>query len=180
MAWEVERTDLEDVKVVRPPRHHDRRGWFQEALSPSTPTLGMGPLVQINRAFSKDPGTLRGVHFQRGDAAQGKLVAVLRGAIHDVAIDVRPRSPQFGQWTSVRLSQDDAAQLWIPPGYAHGLQTLEPDTLVEYIVTHQPYNPEAEGVIRWDDPELGIDWPLPPTLAERDAVAPTLAEARIT
>ena len=140
--------------------------------------VAVAAFVQDNEAFSAQVGTLRGLHFQRPPVAQGKLVRVPRGAILDVAVDVRVGSPSFGHHVAVRLDAEGGAQLWVPEGFAHGYCTLEPDTTVAYKVTDF-YSPAHDGGVLWDDPALGIDWPLPAggaVLSDKDTRLPRLAD----
>lgn len=125
--------------------------------------------------MSAATGTLRGLHFQAPPHAQGKLVRCGRGALYDVAVDIRRGSPTYGAWTGVELSFENGRQLWVPPGFAHGFVTLQPDTEICYKCTEY-YAPQADGAVRWDS--CGIDWPLAgdPVLSAKDAAAPALAE----
>jgi dTDP-4-dehydrorhamnose 3,5-epimerase len=139
------------------------------------------PFVQDNHSKSA-AGVLRGLHYQRPPHAQGKLVRVARGRVWDVAVDIRHDSPTFGQWVGVELSAENRRQLWIPEGFAHGFLSLEDDTEFLYKTT-DVYAKECEGAIRWNDPDLAIDWPLnpelPPSLADKDAAAPGLKSLRV-
>ncbi len=175
-------TELPEVFRVQVPRWGDARGWFMETWREDhAAAVGIaGPFVQDNASFSAAAGTIRGLHYQVTPGAQGKLVRVVRGAIWDVAVDVRPASPTFGRWAGVRLDAASGEQLWVPEGFAHGFCTLEADTEVAYKVTAL-YAPEHERGLAWDDPDLGIPWPLPPdgpTLSERDRAHPSLAMLR--
>ena len=164
------------VLLLTPRRFHDSRGWFFESWHGERyAALGIGaPFVQDNVSVSQR-GVLRGLHFQQPHS-QGKLVSVLQGAVFDVAVDVRIRSPTFGQWIGVELSDADGRQLWVPPGFAHGFVVLSERATFAYKCTDY-YTPSAERSVRWDDPALGIDWPEPsPVLSDKDATAPTLAE----
>lgn len=167
-----------DAVLVTPERFEDHRGWFMEAYK-ETPFRRQGlptDFVQDNHSRSLEPGVLRGLHLQDEPHAQGKLVRCLRGAIHDVAVDVRPDSPTYGEHLAVTLREDPGRLLWVPPGFAHGFQALEPDTHVHYKCTAE-YAPEAEVALRWDDPSLAIEWPdADPILSDRDADAPRLED----
>lgn len=175
--------DLPDLLIVEPEVHADERGRFLETFREERyREAGIeGPFVQDNLARSRR-GVLRGLHFQHPNA-QGKLVQVLRGAVHDVAVDVRVGSDTFGRWAGVRLTADNHRQLWIPPGFAHGYLALEEPAEVHYKCT-EVYHPESEHALRWDDPAVGIDWPLEeagpgaPVLSDRDASAPGLEALR--
>lgn len=151
------------VKLVRIKRHGDARGWFSETYNRDRyAAQGITvDFIQDNHAKSGPVGVLRGLHFQRPPYAQDKLVRCLRGAIWDVAVDVRAGSPTYGRWLGAELTGDNGLQLFVPAGYAHGYVTLEPDTEVEYKVSGR-YAPETEGGIIWDDPDLAIRWPTGP------------------
>lgn len=176
---EAEPTELDGVWWLKPRRFGDERGWFQETWSAAT-LAGVGideSFCQDNESMSSQPGTVRGLHFQADPSAQGKLVRAVQGAIVDVAVDIRRSSPQFGRHVARRLTADGGEQLWVPVGFAHGFCTIEPNTIIAYKVT-SPYDPDAERVLRHDDPALGIDWPVEAGSAvvnERDAAAPDLA-----
>lgn len=172
-------TSMRTVQLITPRRFDDSRGWFRESYSRRTAAkLGLDlDFVQDNHSYSRDPFTLRGLHFQTPPAAQAKLVSCVRGRIWDVAVDIRLHSPTYGQWTGAELSADNGAQLFVPVGFAHGFLTLEPDCEVQYKVSAF-YAPEAEGGLRWDDPAFGIRWPMngaAPCLSERDAAQPLSA-----
>jgi dTDP-4-dehydrorhamnose 3,5-epimerase len=172
---------IPDVKILTPVRHRDDRGFFSEIYS--RPTLAAAgielDIVQENFAFSLQPNTVRGLHFQTPPFAQDKLVQVVRGAILDFAIDLRRNSPWYGQYVSAEISAENWQQILIPVGFAHGLITLEPDTAVQYKVS-APYSPEHDaGGIRWDDPDINIPWPIATAeaiLSVKDAALPLLAE----
>jgi dTDP-4-dehydrorhamnose 3,5-epimerase len=168
------------VLLVRPRRYGDARGWFCESWNgPRFAEWGIDvAFCQDNHSLSSLAGTLRGLHFQTAPHAQAKLVRCTRGAIFDVAIDIRKSSPTYRKWVSAELSVDNGDQLFIPAGYAHGFLTLTPDTEVIYKVDAH-YAPEADGGIIWNDATLGIDWPLRgavPLLSDKDALLPALAD----
>lgn len=173
----IETTRLADVIVLTPRRVEDARGYFSETYSQRA-LVGAGitcDFVQDNQSLSVRPGTLRGLHAQRPPHAQAKLVRCLRGAIFDVAVDIRVGSPQFGHWVGVELTPENGRQLHIPEGFLHGFVTRAPDTEVFYKCS-RAYAPEADLAVRWDG--FGIDWGLigAPVLSDRDAAAP-IAEA---
>lgn len=177
---EILNSYFDAVHEVKPPRFGDDRGFFSETFNAKTAeALGItGPFVQDNQSLSRTVGTVRGLHFQTDPSPQGKLVRVLRGAIVDVAVDIRPGSATFGQHCAVELRAEIGNQLWVPAGFAHGFCTIEPDTEVFYKVTDY-WDPTAEGAIRWNDPELNIDWGIADgdaSLSDKDKVAPLFAE----
>lgn len=168
---------LPDVVHIKPRRFGDARGWFAETYKRGDfEAHGIaGDFRQDNHSYSQQAGILRGLHFQVPPHAMGKLVRCVRGAIFDVAVDIRHGSPTYGRWTGAELTAD-GEQLWVPPGFAHGFVTRTTDCEVHYKTTAE-YAPAHERTIRWNDPALGIDWGTgSPILAERDAKAPTLAE----
>lgn len=158
---DVTRLELDGVLIVTPKRFGDRRGFFSETYNRSVfAKAGVAlEFVQDNHSLSAEAGTVRGLHFQVAPKAQAKLVRVARGAIFDVVVDVRKSSPGFGKWTSATITAERGEQIFIPAGYAHGFCTLEPDTEVLYKVSDY-YSPEHEVGIFWDDPAIGIRWPL--------------------
>ncbi len=180
-------TRLPEVVIIEPAVFGDDRGWFMESYSErrfhdGLKALGLPaprPFVQDNESHSK-AGVLRGLHYQLPPHAQGKLVRVVAGAAFDVAVDIRRGSPTFGQWVGVELSADSKRQLWIPEGFAHGFLTLADDTRFLYKTTDF-YAKDCERAIRFDDPAIGIAWPmdLQPLLTPKDAQAPLLAEADV-
>jgi dTDP-4-dehydrorhamnose 3,5-epimerase len=178
---EVRSLALPEVLEIRPPRHGDHRGFFSEVYNASA-LAGHGidtVFVQDNHSFSAEAGVLRGLHYQTPPAAQAKLVRVIRGAIYDVAVDIRLGSPTFGRWVGLTVSAEAWNQILVPEGFAHGFVTLEPATEVLYKVS-APYSPAHDRGIRWDDPAIGIDWPLDgpdPILSDKDRAAPLLADA---
>ena len=177
---QVEELAIPDVKVLTARRFGDRRGFFSEVYSRRTlSSFGMDTeFVQDNHSRSAERGTVRGLHFQIPPHAQHKLVRVVRGSVFDVAIDLRRRSPTYGTHVSVVLSTEAWNQILVPVGFAHGFMTLEPDSEVVYKVSSF-YAPDHDRGLRWNDPDLGIEWPLPEceaVLSERDRRHPTFAE----
>lgn len=170
-------TEIPDVLIIEPRVFGDPRGWFLESWQRERYGAAGIPagLVQDNQAYSRQ-GVLRGLHIQHPHA-QGKLVQVLRGEVFDVAVDARPGSPWFGRWTGVLLSGDNHRQFWVPPGFAHGYYVTGADALFSYKCSDF-YHPEHELSIAWDDPAIGIAWPLlgEPILSAKDLAAIPLAE----
>jgi len=171
---------LEGPVEIVPRRIGDERGHFCETfrLDRFREEAGDFSFVQDNESLSRRPGTLRGLHFQTPPFVQGKLVRCTAGALFDVAVDLRPGSATFGQWTGVELSAGRGNQLWVPPGFAHGFCTLLPDTVVSYKVT-APYSAEHDMGVAWNDPDIAIDWPSaadPETLSAKDRAQPRLAD----
>ncbi len=170
-------TELPDVLLIEPRIHGDSRGWFVESWQRERyREAGVdADFVQDNQSFSTR-GTLRGLHIQNPHG-QGKLVQVIQGAVFDVAVDVRRGSPHFGRWTGAHLTAENKHQLWVPAGFLHGFLVLSETALFSYKCTDL-YHPEAELSVRWDDPDIGIDWPLdgPPTLSAKDREAPYLKD----
>ena len=162
---------------IKPAKHVDDRGYFEELYSHRRYTeLGIADeFVQENHSLSRNVGTVRGLHFQFPPYAQGKLVRCGRGAIFDVAVDIRLGSPTFGQWEGYELTSENSHQLYVPVGFAHGFVTLEPDSEIIYKCTDY-YVPKAEGALHWNS--CGINWPLnvKPTFSDKDAIAPALAK----
>ena len=170
-------TAIPEVLVIEPYVHRDERGLFCEVWNRRDfAALGVAAeFVQDNHARSRR-GVLRGLHFQDRSAPQGKLVRCTRGLIFDVAVDLRVGSPTFGRWVAEELSEGNMRQLWIPEGFAHGYAVLSEIAEVQYKCAGY-YAPEAERSLCWNDPDVGIDWPLDaPLLSEKDASAPGLAE----
>jgi dTDP-4-dehydrorhamnose 3,5-epimerase len=178
---QVRRLALPEVLEIVPQKFGDARGFFSETWSgPALAQHGIDvAFVQDNHSLSVEAGVLRGLHYQEPPYAQAKLVRVVRGAIWDVAVDIRPGSRTFGRWVGLHLSAEAWNQILVPEGFAHGFVTLEPNTEVVYKVS-APYSREHDRGIRWNDPALGIDWPLEgrtPILSDKDRTAPLLAEA---
>ena len=176
----VEETDLPGVLVVRSPVHHDARGFFTEVFHETRfAELGLpGHFAQDNHSRSSF-NVLRGLHYQLVQP-QGKLVSPAHGIIFDVAVDLRRSSPYFGRWVGTTLEAGDSRHLWIPPGFAHGFAVLSDVADVTYKCT-TAYHAESNRCVRWDDPEIGIRWPIPhgvqPILSAADLAAPPLSAA---
>lgn len=176
---QIEQTSLPGVVILTPARFGDARGFFSESWSRKRlAEAGIDlDFVQDNHSVSARAGTVRGLHFQSPPHAQAKLVRCGRGVLWDVAVDIRRGSPSFGQWVGVELSAENGRQLLIPAGFLHGFVTREDDTEIVYKCTDY-YAPECDGALRWDDPQIGIDWGLEPghaILSDKDARAPLLA-----
>lgn len=176
--------DCGPVILVTPPRFADSRGWFSESFNERVDAeRGIAVrFVQDNHSYSQHQFTLRGLHFQTEPHAQDKLVRCVRGRVWDVAVDVRRGSPTFARWAAAELTADGGEQIFIPTGFAHGFLTLEPDCEVIYKVSDF-YDPASEAGLKWDDPDLAIDWPLPagaaPMLSAKDEVLPQLNASHI-
>lgn len=170
-------TEIPEVLLIEPEVFGDERGYFMESFQAKRyAEAGIDqPFVQDNLSFSLK-GILRGLHYQHPNA-QGKLVQVLQGEVFDAAVDIRRGSPTFGQWVGERLDARDHNQLWIPPGFAHGFVALSDTALFAYKCTDY-YAPDSERGIRWDDPDIGIRWPIEPTeISGKDTAAPYLRDA---
>lgn len=183
MSGFTEPLAIPEVKLIRPPRFGDARGFFSEVFHAQRfAEAGVaGPFIQDNHSLSAAVGTVRGLHLQIAPSAQGKLVRVTKGAIWDVAVDVRHGSPTFGHYVGRELSATNWLQMWIPVGFLHGFCTLEPDTEVLYKVTAK-YDREAERGVAWDDPALAIPWPAAAgraVLSDKDRVLPALADCPV-
>ncbi len=179
---QVEDTAIPAVKIVSPKKHGDARGFFSEVYNKCEwDNAGLSfAFVQDNHSLSAAVGTLRGLHFQAPPFAQDKLVRVGRGRILDVAVDVRRSSPTFGKYVAVELSAENWRQMLVPVGFAHGFVTLEPDSEVLYKTTAL-YSSAHDRGVAWDDPDIGIAWPLPaggPTLSDKDRRWPRLKDAQ--
>ena len=170
-------TNLPDVLLFEPKIHGDSRGWFVESWQRERyREAGVdGDFVQDNQSFSAR-GILRGLHIQHPHG-QGKLVQVIQGEVFDVAVDVRRGSPHFGQWTGVHLTGENKHQLWVPRGFLHGFLVLSDNALFSYKCTDL-YHPETQFAVRWDDPDIGIAWPIDttPALSDKDRDAPFLRD----
>ena len=164
-------------------RFADKRGWFTESWNKERfEALGVCvDFIQDNHSYSRNAGTIRGLHFQKSPFAQAKLVRCLKGRIFDVAIDLRRDSPTFGKWEGVELTAELGNQLFIPAGFGHGFLTLEADCEIAYKVDAY-YSPDADGGVAWDDPDIAIDWPLnglEPVLSDKDSSLPSLREVEL-
>lgn len=160
-----ESTPFEDVFIIEMQPHQDDRGWFSRTFCKKAfQTIGFEEeWVQMNHSFNKKKGTLRGMHFQNSPFSETKLVRCIAGAIYDVIVDIRANSPTFLSWFGVELSATNHKMLFIPDGYAHGFQTLKKNTQLLYNHT-EAYSPEAEDGLRFDDPMIGVKWPMPPAM----------------
>ncbi|MEH7440197.1 dTDP-4-dehydrorhamnose 3,5-epimerase [Neobacillus drentensis] len=176
----VNETILPGVKIVEPQVFGDHRGWFMETYSDGKfKEAGIDiKFFQDNQSFSAAKGTLRGLHYQLNPKAQTKLVRCTKGSIFDVAVDIRKGSPKFGKWFGIELSEENKKQLLIPQGFAHGFMTLTDNVEVQYKVD-ELYAPECDRGIIWNDPAIGIEWPMEiiPVLSAKDEKAPLLADA---
>lgn len=177
---DIEPLAITDVKLIRPKRFGDLRGFFSEVYSrPALAKAGIEmEFVQDNHSRSEKKGTIRGLHFQTAPFAQDKLVRVTRGSIWDVAVDLRRASPTFGKFVGAVISAENWTQILVPVGFAHGFCTLEDDTEVLYKVSNV-YAPANDGGVLWNDPDIGIDWPLDgaaPVLSDKDGKLPRLRD----
>ncbi len=168
--------------LITPKRLGDARGWFMEAFKDGwfREHIADVTFVQDNQSLSAEVGTIRGLHYQSAPFGQGKLVRCLKGAIFDVAVDIRPGSPTFGQWVGAELSAENVQQLWVPDGFAHGFCTLTPDCEVYYKTTN-PYSRDHDFGVAFDDPDIAIDWPIDlakAVLSDKDRRQPSLAELK--
>lgn len=175
---EIITTKIPDLLVIKPNVFRDDRGYFFESYNKEF-FLSQGidqNFVQDNESKS-NKGVLRGLHFQRPPFAQGKLVRVIKGAVKDVAVDLRKSSPTYGQWESIELSEENKMMYWVPPGFAHGFITLKDNTIFSYKCTNV-YNKASEGSIVWNDPDLNIDWgkEIQPQLSEKDRIGPAFKD----
>jgi dTDP-4-dehydrorhamnose 3,5-epimerase len=169
-------TEIKDVLIIEPDIFGDNRGWFYESYNKiKLKKLGIKvDFIQDNRSMSREKDTLRGLHFQNNPKAQSKLISCTKGSVLDVAVDLRKKSPTYKKWVSVELSAENKKILFIPKGFAHGFLTLSSDTEFQYKVDEY-YSPEYDRSIRFDDPELNIDWNIKnPILSEKDKNAPLL------
>lgn len=176
---ELIKTEIPGVVILEPKVFGDHRGWFTETYAYNTlKDLGIDvTFVQDNQSYSKEKGTLRGLHFQQNPMAQTKLLRCTRGKILDVAVDIRKGSPTYLKWVSVELSAENKRQLFMPKGFAHGFVTLTEDVEVQYKVDAY-YSPECDRSIRFDDPSIGVNWGVTnPILSQKDMNAPLLCDS---
>ena len=170
----VTKTDVKDVYILEPKVFGDKRGWFMESWSKAKMEKNglYYDFVQDNQSFSSVKGTIRGLHFQKGEHCQAKLVRCSKGAVIDVAVDIRKGSPTYKKWVAVELSAENKKQLLIPRGFAHGFLTLTDEVEFMYKADNL-YNVESEGSIRWNDPTINVDWGIEnPIVSDKDEVAP--------
>ena len=176
---EVIKTDFEGLYVIEPKVFGDNRGWFFESYTKERyESFGLkADFVQDNQSYSKEKGTVRGLHFQKNPMAQLKLIRCTRGRIIDTVVDIRKSSKTYKKHMSIELSPENAKQLWIPRGFAHGFVTLTEDCEIQYKVDNY-YSPECDRSIKYNDPEFGIDWGVEnPVLSQKDLNAPLLADS---
>jgi dTDP-4-dehydrorhamnose 3,5-epimerase len=179
---EFKKTAIEGVYVIEPRVFNDARGYFFEAWKKEEFEKNIGPIEFVQDNESKSSyGVLRGLHYQKGAASQSKLVRVIKGKVLDVAVDIRKSSPTFGQHVMVELSDENKRQFFIPRGFAHGFLVLSDEAVFTYKVDN-PYAPQAEAGICWNDPAIGIDWPIDPKdvlTSEKDMKQPLLKDAEV-
>jgi dTDP-4-dehydrorhamnose 3,5-epimerase len=175
----VKKTALDGVLIIEPTVFGDHRGWFYESWSDRDFRPGGVDVtfVQDNQSYSKEKGTLRGIHFQNGEHAQAKLLRCIRGAVLDIAVDLRKGSPTYAKWVSVELSAENKTQFFIPRGFGHAFLTLTEDVEFCYKADNY-YNYESDRSIRFSDPDIAVDWTIDaPILSEKDATAPLLKDS---
>jgi len=182
MNMEYKETKIKGVFIIEPKVFQDARGYFMEAWKQAEFDEHVGRTVFIQDNESKSSfGVLRGLHYQKGDASQAKLVRVIKGKVLDVAVDIRKSSPTFGQHVMVELSEENKRQFFIPRGFAHGFLVLSDEAIFTYKVDN-PYAPQCDAGIRWNDPDLGIEWPIDPAkvlTSEKDLKQPLLKDAEV-
>ena len=175
-------TKIKGVFIIEPKVFQDARGYFMEAWKQAEFDEHVGRTVFIQDNESKSSfGVLRGLHYQKGDASQAKLVRVIKGKVLDVAVDIRKSSPTFGQHVMVELSEENKRQFFIPRGFAHGFLVMSDEAIFTYKVDN-PYAPQCDAGIRWNDPDLGIEWPIDPAkvlTSEKDLKQPLLKDAEV-
>ena len=182
MNMEYKETKIKGVFIIEPKVFQDARGYFMEAWKQAEFDEHVGRTVFIQDNESKSSfGVLRGLHYQKGDASQAKLVRVIKGKVLDVAVDIRKSSPTFGQHVMVELSEENKRQFFIPRGFAHGFLVLSDEAIFTYKVDN-PYAPQCDAGIRWNDPDLGIEWPIDQAkvlTSEKDLKQPLLKDAEV-
>ena len=182
MNREYKETKIKGVFIIEPKVFQDARGYFMEAWKQAEFDEHVGRTVFIQDNESKSSfGVLRGLHYQKGDASQAKLVRVIKGKVLDVAVDIRKSSPTFGQHVMVELSEENKRQFFIPRGFAHGFLVMSDEAIFTYKVDN-PYAPQCDAGIRWNDPDLGIEWPIDPAkvlTSEKDLKQPLLKDAEV-
>ncbi len=182
VSMEYKKTDIEGVYIIEPRVFSDARGYFLETWKETEFNEHIGKVVFIQDNESKScKGVLRGLHYQKGEASQAKLVRVIKGRVLDVAVDIRKSSPTFGMHVMVELSEENKRQLFIPRGFAHGFLVLSDEAIFTYKVDN-PYAPQSEAGIRWNDPDLGIEWPIDPKevlTSEKDLKQPLMKDAEL-
>lgn len=176
------KTEIEGVYVIQPKVFNDARGYFMEAWKQEefNEHIGRVDFIQDNESKSSY-GVFRGLHYQKGETSQAKLVRVIKGRVLDVAVDIRKSSPTFGKHVMVELSEDNKRQFFIPRGFAHGFLVLSEEAIFTYKVDN-PYSPQTEAGIRWNDPDLAIEWPIDPEqvqTSEKDLKQPLLKDAEV-
>ena len=177
----IQETTVQGVRLVLPDRFDDERGYFARTWGQDEFEAHGLParMVQRNLSYNRSSLTLRGMHFQRAPYGETKVVSCVVGAVYDVAIDLRPDSPTFGRWYGAELRADNGAMLYVPEGCAHGYLTLEPDSLVEYLIS-EFYHPEVSAGVRWDEPFFAVRWPAEPQIMnDRDRAWPDFQPIRV-
>ena len=179
---EFKKTAIEGVYIIEPRVFNDARGYFFEAWKKEEFEKNIGKIEFVQDNESKSSyGVLRGLHYQKGAASQAKLVRVIKGKVLDVAVDIRKSSPTFGKYVMVELSDENKRQFFIPRGFAHGFLVLSDEAIFTYKVDN-PYAPQADAGIRWNDPDVGIEWPIDPKevqTSEKDLKQPFLKDAEV-
>ena len=179
---EFKKTAIEGVYIIEPRVFNDARGYFFEAWKKEEFEKNIGKIEFVQDNESKSSyGVLRGLHYQKGAASQAKLVRVIKGKVLDVAVDIRKSSPTFGKYVMVELSDENKRQFFIPRGFAHGFLVLSDEAIITYKVDN-PYAPQADAGIRWNDPDVGIEWPIDPKevqTSEKDLKQPFLKDAEV-
>ncbi len=171
-----QKTNIKDVYIIKLEPQMDDRGYFMRTFDEDLVRRGIDrfSIKQASQAVTKRAGTIRGLHYQKDPKEEAKIVRCVKGKIYDVAVDLRPNSPDYKRWISVELKEDNYTALYIPKGCAHGFQTLTDDVVVEYLINEE-YVPELSAGIRYDDPEIAVAWPMRnPILSEKDQALPVL------